>query len=191
MDRLLALLRPYLERTAQASLDGDEAAGSASDLVQESWLRAWGNLRQFGGGASDAETLAMFRAWAARIVRNVCLQARRNSRRRKRSPLGKLVRLRGGGSGGRSGSTRAVDPAASGSTPSSAVRRDEETDQIRAALESLSDIEERDVVRLRFFESLPLREIAKRLNLTYDQVRDRFHKGMEHLGIEMRRRFKT
>ncbi len=190
MDRLLVLLRPYLERTARNSLEGNDAAGSVSDLVQESWVRAWGRLRQFGGGASDPETLAMFRAWTARIVRNVCLQARRNSQRRKRSPLGRLVRLRGAGSGGRSGSTRTADPAASDSTPSSVVRREEETAQIRAALESLSDLEEKSVVRLRFFESLPLREIAKRLELSYDQVRDRFHKGMEHLGNEMRRRFK-
>jgi RNA polymerase sigma-70 factor, ECF subfamily len=188
VDRLLVLVRPHLERVSRSCRGGDGAAQSVSDLVQESWMRAWGRLDQFAGGRDDAESLAMFRGWASRIARNVCLQTRRNSRRKKRlCPRGRLVRLGGGGSEARWGSSAGRHPAALGSTPSAGVAREEEARGVRRALDGLPDPDVREVVRLRFFEGLSLAEIAPRLGLSYDQARDRFHRGMARLGAEIRR----
>ena len=97
------------------------------------------------------------------------------------------MRLRAAASAAPSRSSGGVDPAASGSSPSAGARRKEEAAAVRAALARLSDAEEREVVRLRFFESLSFREVAARLGLTYDQVRERFHVGMQRLEKEMRR----
>jgi RNA polymerase sigma factor (sigma-70 family) len=191
MERVLVLVRPHLERIARDYADPDNTMESASDIVQESWFRAWDRLAQFHGGEDDAETLAMFRAWTSQIVRNCGLKSRRKRRTLKRAaPRGRVARIagsetrsdagRGGGAGG------VVDPAAATKTPSARLRGEEEAARVRAALDALADSSEREIVRLRFFEGLSLRQIADRLKLSYDQVRDRFHKGMERIGRSLR-----
>jgi RNA polymerase sigma factor (sigma-70 family) len=188
MERLLVLVRPHLERTAREYADPDNTTESASDIVQESWFRAWDRLAQFHGGEDDAETLAMFRAWIAQIARNCGLKSRRRRRTLKRAaPRGKVARIAssenpsdlGHGGGG-------VDPVAATKTPSARLRGEEEAERVRAALDALADSSEREIVRLRFFEGLSLRQICERLELSYDQVRDRFHKGMERIGRVLR-----
>src|SRR5205823_6394028 len=80
----------------------------------------------------------------------------------------------GGGGGG-------IDPAASDPTPSANVQADEQARLIRAALERIPDTTDREMVRLCFFEGLSLRQIAERLNLTYDEVRERYHSSLRLL----------
>jgi len=53
------------------------SADEAEDLVQETYLRAWGSYAQFGGRSS-------LRTWLYRIATNVCLRA---IERRDRRPL--------------------------------------------------------------------------------------------------------
>lgn len=64
LDRLLSVVRPYLERLAQRYADPAWPSESVSDLVQEAWVRAWRKLDQFRGAADDEQTRAAFLAWA-------------------------------------------------------------------------------------------------------------------------------
>lgn len=187
MDRLFEAMRPYMEKVARDYADPAHAAESVSDLVQESELRAWQRLEQFRGGAGDSDTLAMFHAWVAQIVRRVGLNAveTRNAQRRK-DPDRDVVRLGGDGGPGTTSQGEAFEPAGSGSTPSAGYRRDEQARLIQAALEKSPDETGRTVVRLCFFEGLSLRQIAERLGLGYDQVRDRYHSTLKRMERELK-----
>src|SRR5579871_1587957 len=79
-EELLARIRPWLEPFARQQAGANRPDGSASDLVQEAWLRAWQKLDQFQGVADEAQALAMFRAWLARIVSRLGLNAARPRR---------------------------------------------------------------------------------------------------------------
>src|SRR6516164_5071244 len=90
-DELLALIRPWLEKVAMSHALAHQPDGSVSDLVQEAWLRAWQKLDQFQGAADEAQALAMFRAWLARIVSRLGLNAVRDRNASQRTPPGKLL----------------------------------------------------------------------------------------------------
>jgi RNA polymerase sigma factor (sigma-70 family) len=178
MDRLLAELRPHLERIARDYAEPDRAAESASDLVQEAELRAWQKIDQFCGGPDDQQTLAMFRAWAGQIVRRVGLDARRNSATQRRSPPGAILRL-----GPAAGSTTGggLQPAGSEPTPSARLRSDEAAQRVRAAIQDLPDPGDREIVGLYFFEGKTLSEIAKLLGIGYEAAKYRYRAAMERL----------
>jgi RNA polymerase sigma-70 factor (ECF subfamily) len=75
--------------------------------------------------------------------------------------------------------------AASLTSPTQAVARNERGDRLRAALAELSD-ETREVLRLRYFEGLPTKEIAQQVGKTDVAVRvlltRTLHKLQELLG---------
>ena len=83
-DELLALVRPWLEQMARSHAPD----GGVSDLVQEAWLRAWQKFDQFQGADDEAQALAMFRAWLARIVTRLGLNAARDGGARQRTAPG-------------------------------------------------------------------------------------------------------
>src|SRR5215472_7363105 len=109
IDELLARIRPWIEQMARQHAPRQTADGSVSDLVQEAWLRAWQKLDQFQGGGDEAQSLAMFRAWLARIVSRLGLNAVRDGNARQRTPPGTLLRLDGLGAGD---SAASLDPSA-------------------------------------------------------------------------------
>ena len=78
-----------------------------------------------------------------------------------------------------------MEPAASGPTPSANAQGDEQRQLIRAALEEILEGEDREIVRLRFFEGLSLRQISERLTLGYDHVRERYQLSMRRLEREL------
>ena len=61
------------------------------------------------------------------------------------------------------------------------MRADEESEIVRRAVADLSDPLERQVLELHFFEGLSLRQIAERLDLTYDRVREPYRRAMRRL----------
>jgi RNA polymerase sigma factor (sigma-70 family) len=181
MDELLQAMRPQLEALARRYSDPARASESTSDLVQEAWLHAWQKLGQFQGGEGDGDTPAMFRAWVGRIVERLGLNRVRDRRALKRAPRGgEILRLDPGGAGA-SGAAGRLDPLGRGPTPNPNQRLDEEAQAVRDALASLRDPAVRDLVRLRFFEGVTLREAAERLGFTYDEARERFRSAMRHL----------
>jgi RNA polymerase sigma-70 factor (ECF subfamily) len=180
MDRILAILRPEIERLAGGYADPRRAVESTEDVVQEAWVKAWQKLDQFRGGADDGETAAMFRAWVEQIVHRVGLNAQRAWRAPTRRPRDAgMVRV--AGASGRSG----VEPPDDDPSPSARARTDEEARLVREAVERIEDATDRQIVVSRFFEGLSLREVARRIGLPYRTVRRRFEAAMEELEREL------
>lgn len=179
MDRVLDTLRPHLDQMAHAYSDPSRPVESTADLVQKSCLRAWRNLGSFEGGKDDEETFAMFRAWIGRIVRNLGLNARRDYQAQRRRPDMPILAVGAKKPGQSTGG--GLDPPAPDPTPSAQVRTSERARQVREALAGLSDQTTAEIVRMHFFESLTLKEIAERIGMTHNQVRDRYRAGMRRL----------
>lgn len=184
LDQLLAVIRPWLEQLAHNYADPEHPEASSADLVQDAWLRAWQKLDQFQGGDDDEQTFARFRAWVGQMVRRLGLNARRDRSAQHRRPPGKLQRLPSP-SPGNSTSQGGADPAAREPTPSAHVQAEEQVRLIRRALEKIADPLDREIIRLRFFESLSLRQVAEQLQVNHEKVRQRYHAMMRHLGREL------
>lgn len=186
IDELLALIRPWIEQAARQAAPQHRPDGSTSDLVQEALLRAWQKLDQFQGGGDEVQSLAMFRAWLARIVSRLGFNAARDGKARQRTPPGKLLRLDGQGPADSGDSAAGIDPSAAEPTPSAAVLADERARLVRAALDRLTDPLDRDIIQLRFFEAHSLRQIALKLGCNHETVRQRYHALLRELGKELR-----
>lgn len=84
-DRLFEQLAPAVRADARVRARMSTAESSLSDLLQDSWTRAFCNLAQFiGDETSDEAMLRSLRAWLATIVRRTSINQRRNSQRLKR-----------------------------------------------------------------------------------------------------------
>jgi RNA polymerase sigma-70 factor, ECF subfamily len=179
-DALLALIRPWIEQQARMHAGADE---NVSDLVQKAWLRAWQKLDQFTGADDEAQAQAMFRAWLARIVSRLGLNAVRDRAAKGRVPPGKLFRLNGVGVCG--DSAMMPEPSTGQPTPSAQVQADEQTRKVREALNRIDDPLDRDIIRLRFFEGMSLREVAERLGCNHETVRQRYHAALGRLQRDL------
>jgi RNA polymerase sigma factor (sigma-70 family) len=174
VDRILELVRPHMEAVARGYIDPGRGTESTSDLVQEAWLRAWQKLDQFEGGKDDHECLAMFHGWVGQIVSRLGLNHRRDQNALKRSPEGgAIVSIEGDGAR-RTKDDSSIHLTGSGTTPSGVVCRNEAMKAVHDALERVGDSVDRTIVQLRFFEGVSLKEIAARLKLDYNSVRERY-----------------
>jgi RNA polymerase sigma factor (sigma-70 family) len=185
-ERLLAVVLPYVARVVRAPTRAARAGESVSDRVQNVCQRVLEKLDQFRGdeeGKDDEETLALFLGWVRRIAHNVGANAERD-RDGPKSPHHK-VPLPTPESDDSSSQAGAPEPAAHEPTPSSNVRGDERSRLVLQALHKLPDPTNREIVRLRFFEGLSLRQIAGQLGLTYDVVRERYRVSMRRLQREL------
>jgi len=185
VEELLAGLRPHLENLARRYIDPGCATESTADLVQEAVFRIWQKLDQFRGGADEATTAAMFHDWLDQLVRHLGLDRQRERHAQCRQPPQQLIRLDDAKGADSSSNPSGIDPAASGPSPSSNAGAAEQAQWVRNALEKLSEARDRDIVRLCFFEGLSLRQIAERLNLSYDKVRERYHYSLRVLEREL------
>jgi RNA polymerase sigma factor (sigma-70 family) len=183
-DELLGLIRPWIEQFARQHRPPHSPGGSVSDLVQEAWLRAWQKLDQFQGAADGAQSVVMFRAWLARIVSRLGLNAARDASAQQRTPPGQLLQLNGPREA--DDSLRVLDPSTSEPTPSANVRAEEQTRLVQEALARLTDPLDRDVIRLRFFEGLSLRQVAHRLGCNHETIRQHFHAILGQLQHDLK-----
>ena len=186
MDHVLVRLRPYLGEIARTYADPARPVGSTTDLVQESCLRAWSKIGDFRGGEDDEETFALFRAWMGRIVRNLGLNSLRDLAAAKRDGGRRPLRLDPNLADPAGARLAVIDPPAPSEAPSSIVRSEERHERVRAAIAALPDELGAAIVRMHYFEGLRLFEIARRLDLGYDRVRDGFRGSMRILRKELR-----
>jgi RNA polymerase sigma factor (sigma-70 family) len=177
IDALLQRMRPWIEQVARDQSAPHCPDHSVSDLVQEAWLRAWQKLDQFQGTADEAQSLAMFRAWLERIVSRLGLNVARDADAQHRKPPGKLLRL----NSATEDSPPGLDPPAPVPTPSANASADEHLRLLQEALAGLSDPLDRDIIRLRFFDGLSLRQIALQVGGNHETIRERYHAVLARL----------
>jgi len=185
LDRLLVALRPRLEHLARGYVKPSGAGESTADLVQEAALRIWQKLDQFRGVEDAEQTAAMFYEWVSQLVRHLALDRQRDRHAQRRRPPQPLVRLDADAPDGSGAEQDRREPAASGPTPSANVRADEEVTLLQAALTRIPETADREILRLCFFEGLSLRQIADRLQVSYDKIRQSYHRGLRFLEREL------
>jgi RNA polymerase sigma factor (sigma-70 family) len=182
LNQLLERLRPYLESLARNFADPNRPGESISDLVQETGLLAWQNLSGFRGGESDEQTERQLLAWLAQILRRVGIDTRRAARAQRRSPETPLVSIDGGTP---DSSTGGIQVRGSDPTPSAVASAQETEIKVASALARLDDPVSQTLAHKVFVERRSLRDCAAELNLTYDQVRHRYHKILSQLEQEL------
>lgn len=179
VERLYALARPYLLALAQKLLGPGWPHKSISDLMQETWARAWKGLPGFTGAESDDDTAALLRAWLARTMKNVRLnEARFDAATCRGGPLLQLPL-------GRASDSVGSDPPARDATPSEAARQDERLDLVRRALGELPTADA-ELVRLRFFDGLSFDEVGQHVGRDESTVRHHLQRILKRLGGELK-----
>jgi RNA polymerase sigma factor (sigma-70 family) len=119
-------------------------------------------------------------------VRRLGATAQRDRNRLRRKPPEKVL---GVGSwredfGKRPGG--GTEPPSNDPSPSRWARTAEGAARVRAAIEGIQDESCRTILRMRYLEGLPLKEIAEKLGLSYKQVRTRYWSTLDHLKHDLK-----
>ena len=157
----------------QCSRFTDQFGGdlSRSDLLQEVWLRVWSRIHQFTGVADGQVSQMMFRKWLRQTARHVILNVLEARAADKRQPEnGRTIC-----------GAESLPGTESSQSPSRIAGRLEAHEQVRQAIQELTDTDVRQVIDLFFFEGRSLWQISERLELSYDKVRHRFHRALHDL----------
>jgi len=137
----------------------------ATDLSQETFVKAWQAIRGFKKNAS-------FYTWLYRITTNLCIDFVRKRDRRPTVPFEETIDP---------DSDADVEVAPSSQPlPDEEVRRKELREQIDVALQELSP-EHRAVIQLREYEGMDYAEIAKAVGCQIGTVMSRLHYARKHL----------
>ncbi len=167
LGELLEMHRGYLRVIAQRWLQGDVAVRvGASDVVQKTFLSAFAKFEQF-----DGRSAGEFAAWL-RVVhdRNLRDAVRDHVHAEKRAVDVEVPFDRG----------PAGEAAWSVVTPSQMALENERAVHLARALERLPE-EQREVLRLRYFEGWKLGEIADHLDKTRPAVSGLLARGTHTL----------
>lgn len=168
--------RPYLLWLANHELAHDvRAKTGASDIVQQTFLRAQNGFDDFRG-RSSADLHAWLRQILLRTVANVHRQYRDTDKRRVglESPLSP--------SGTAPGGQPIVDPA--GRSASSIVGRDEEVDVLMQAIGRLAE-DYRRVIVLRHWERFSFAEIGHAMGRSSEAARKLWARAFRRLQQEL------
>lgn len=129
----------------------------AEDLAQDAMVSVWRRAASFDAARAKAST------WTFVIARNAWI----DRLRREKIELAYQSSL-------------LIDEASDDETPDEAAVRGQTEEQMQAALSTLSD-DQREVVRLSFFEDRPHSEIAERLSLPLGTVKSRLRLAIAKL----------
>ncbi|MCZ6690963.1 MAG: sigma-70 family RNA polymerase sigma factor [Planctomycetota bacterium] len=156
-NRICAKIGPHVLRCAMAYSSFVRAVDSAEDLAQDSLIRICDKIGTFRGGCDDEQTFKMFWGWSRRLTWNVCFNAKRDSKRKKRNP-------------GHLQSLDALELHSKHTTPYSAACWAELCRRIQAEMVALLTDGEAEIVELIFFKGLILVEVADTLGLEDEEV---------------------
>lgn len=164
LGQLTERLRPYLKQVVRPGLAAGAAVAheDASDLVQQTLMRAVSNLGEFRG-----TTIQEWRGWLAAIARNETRAALRHQAAEMRDSV-RSVPLESG------------ILAADGESPSTAMQRNELQQRLDLTLQELAPAQ-RQIIRWRQDEQLSHAEIADRLGIRVDAARQRCKAAMDAL----------
>jgi RNA polymerase sigma-70 factor (ECF subfamily) len=175
LGRALQAYRDYLLGIAREEIDAALLAkGSASDIVQETFLEASRTFPRFNG-----QSAGELRAWLrCLLLRRVSKHGRRYRTTRKRTircevPLETCVSARAG-----------TEPVARVETPSVRVQADEEMRLLLAALERMPEVYRR-VIQMRYQEGRTFEEIGSLMGRTPNAVRLLWLRAVERVKVEL------
>jgi RNA polymerase sigma factor (sigma-70 family) len=158
-----------LFRTARGVVPDD---AEAQDVVQETWLRAFGKLQTFRGEAALG-------TWLARMAINLAI----SSQRRK----GRLVALQDDAA---TEQTMELPDQSANEGPDASAERGEMRALLQASIEGLPAIY-RSVFMLRAVEDMSVEEAAFCLGVSQDVVKTRFLRARALLREELATRIET
>ncbi|MEZ5967134.1 MAG: sigma-70 family RNA polymerase sigma factor [Planctomycetota bacterium] len=171
LDELVRRNIDWISRRVQQSLGPElRARFETQDLVQDVMLEVLECGPRF-----DVDSEQLFRALLARIVTNDICDRHRWVHRQRRARARERARL--------SDTVLKLDPPVDSVTrPSQVLHRDERRAWVRLALDFLEP-EDREVLRLRIWESHSYPEIGEMLGLTADAVRMRTKRALARLAV--------
>src|SRR5437660_3872551 len=168
----LEACRGYLLSIAQRELEPDlQAKGGASDLVQETFLKAHRHFERFHGD-TESELLR----WLRRMLLNNLADFRDLYRAAEKRQVAREVSL----ANEDSGDNRANNPAAAGPSPSGLAMFHEQAERLHEMLNRLPD-DYRQVLLLRHQDELSFEEIGQRMQRSADAARKLWARAVERL----------
>jgi RNA polymerase sigma-70 factor, ECF subfamily len=175
LGRLVESFWPYLVWLANRELDAQvQAKVGASDLVQETFLRAQQGFGEFRG-RTDEELLAWLRQILRRNLANLTRQFRAEKRKVARErPLDSNA----------SNDIRSTDLPAAGQSPSSFFVRKEEIERLTRAVNRLPE-DYRRAIMLRYWEHRSFEEIGRTLGRSAEAARKLWARAIERLELEL------
>ncbi len=175
LGRLFDHYRGYLLRIACVSVPGDvRAKVSPSDLVQETFLQATKNFREFAG-SSEPE----LRAWLRQILLYTLCDAQRHFSRGIRDIRLEIPLHVIGGDPGENG-----EPACPRPDPSQALAVTEKYQEMNRRLADLPPDYQR-VIEQRIFHRRSFVEIGADMGRTAEAVRKLWARAIRHLATEL------
>ncbi len=149
------LLTRYYRRALALAQSWLRSSSEAEDIVQESFLRVLRNRH-------DYDPQRRFASWYYTILRNCCTDCLRRETRYRHH----LTHL---------------PPPADRSSSKTAAER------LQAALEALDalSLDDRNILRLKLLDALPLREIARRLGCSEEAAKKRAQRAFQNFRRQM------
>lgn len=155
-----AIIRRYQALVCAITYSTTGDVGTSEDLAQETFLRAWRNLRQLNDPGK-------FRAWLRTTARNLAHTSLRRRQRHVTQPLEIASEL----------------PAA-GPRPDEAALAKERQEIVWSAVEGVP-LEYREPLVLFYRRQQSVSEVAADLGLSEEAVRQRLHRGRELIKAEV------
>ena len=175
IEQLVLRYQKKVYQIAYQMLAGDEQ--EAQDLTQDTFLKAFRNIKRFKGNAS-------FYTWLYRIVINTCLDARRRRRRWKEIFFPwRLERPK------EETCTSSLedypDPDKNANPLSMAGKRQLEQD-LKKVMNTLSE-RQRDIFQLKIFHEMSIPEIAQIMNLAEGTVKTHLYRATQVIQKKLKR----
>ncbi len=179
LGQLLERFRVHLGHLAERRLAGRITSRlGASDVVQQTFLEAHRDFPQFAGEA-EGELIV----WLARILDRNAADALHNHLHVQKRAMTHEARLPDEGQS--SGHCQAGPAIAGESSPSQQAIHNEQQEWLEQALEHLPSDQQR-AVRLRYFESQSLAEIAEQMGRSLSATAGLLKRGLQGLNKQRR-----
>ncbi|QEG25094.1 sigma-70 family RNA polymerase sigma factor [Mariniblastus fucicola] len=173
---LYSKYRPQLERMVEFRMDRRLLGRvDAADVLQDSYMEIARRVESF-----LEDPAVSFFVWARQITWQTLMMSHRSHLGVQKRDARQEVRLHGGGYSQGTSVSLASRLVGDVTSPSQGAIRDEQTQQLREALDSMDSVD-REVLALRHFEQLSNKEVAEVLNLGKTAASNRYVRALERL----------
>jgi len=184
MGQVCERVSSYVLRLSRTYSSLARTVESPEDLAQQALMRICEKIGTFVGGSDDEATFKMFWCWSGSLTRNLCFNARRHGRQKRRYPgsIQSLDAMKPGGPPGSSGNDALHSKH---TTPFTGARRAEIRQKILSAMDDLLDDREARVMHLIYFRGFSFIEVADALGLDCGDVRASWAEACQKLQPEL------